>query len=79
MMKEKLFTAISTVLIFFPFTIFPIRWNPWALESPAAEIIILVYIAVMIVGGIFTITAYTKGKVKNNLMKICLEIGRAHV
>lgn len=78
-MKEKLFTAISTVLIFFPFTIFPIRWNPWALESPAAEIIILVYIAVMIVGGIFTITAYTKGKVKNNLMKICLVVHGVYI
>ena len=79
MMKEKLFTAISTVLIFFPFTIFQILWNPWAFDSPAAEIIILVYIAVMIVGGIFTITAYTKGKVKNNLMKICLVVHGVYI
>lgn len=50
-----------------------------ALESPAAEIIILVYIAVMIVGGIFTITAYTKGKVKNNLMKICLVVHGVYI
>ena len=49
------------------------------MESPAAEIIILVYIAVMIVGGIFTITAYTKGKVKNNLMKICLVVHGVYI
>ena len=63
-MKEKLFTAISTVLIFFPFTIFPIRWNPWALESPAAEIIILVYIAVMIVGVFSRLPLTQKGRLR---------------
>ena len=33
----------------------------------------------MIVGGIFTITAYTKGKVKNNLMKICLVVHGVYI
>ena len=37
------------------------------------------HIAVMIVGGIFTITAYTKGKVKNNLMKICLVVHGVYI
>ena len=78
-MKEKLFTAISTVLLIFPFTIFPVRSNPWALESPAAETIILIYIAVMLLGGIFTIIAYNRGKVKNNLMKICLVVHSIYV
>ena len=62
------------------FNIFPVyNFSDTALESPAAEIIILVYIAVMIVGGIFTITAYTKGKVKNNLMKICLVVHGVYI
>lgn len=65
---------MSAILIFFPFTIFSIRSNSWALKSPMAETIILVYIGVMLLGGIFTITAYTRGKVKNNLMKICLVV-----
>ena len=70
-MKEKIITAVSVILLFFPFTIFPIRKNP---EQPMAEIIILIYIAVMLLGGVFTIAAYTRGKVKNNLMKICLTV-----
>lgn len=73
-MKEKIITAVSVILLFFPFTIFPIRKNPWALEQPMAEIIILIYIIVMLLGGVFTIAAYTRGKVKNNLMKICLTV-----
>lgn len=34
----------------------------------------MIYIAVMLLGGVFTIAAYTRGKVKNNLMKICLTV-----
>ena len=77
-MKEKIITAVSVILLFFPFTIFPIRKNPWALEQPMAEIIILIYIAVMLLGGVFTIAAYTRGKVKNNLMNMSYRAWHLH-
>ena len=37
-MKERICTAISTVLLAAPWTIFILRQNAWALESPGAEI-----------------------------------------
>ena len=46
----------------------------WALKSPAAEIMILSYAAFMIFSGIFSILAYTKGKVKSKLMQVCVAI-----
>lgn len=73
-MKEKLLTAVSTIMIFVPWTIFILRQNAWALESPAAEISIACYAVFMIFSGIFTILSYTKGHVKNNLIKICMVI-----
>ena len=33
----------------------------------------------MLLGGIFTIVAYNRGKVKNNLMKICLVVHSIYV
>ena len=73
-MKEKILTAVSTLMIFIPWTILPLRTFDWALESPAAEIIIYSYAAFMIFSGIFTLLSYTTAGVKNNLMKICLVI-----
>ncbi len=73
-MKEKLLTAISTIMIFIPWTILPLRTFDWALESPAAEIIVYSYAAFMIFSGIFTLLAYVTAGVKNALMKICLVI-----
>lgn len=73
-MKNKILTAISTIMIFIPWTILPLRANQWALESPAAEIIISTYAAFMIFSGIFTICSYVKGEVQNALMKICTVI-----
>lgn len=73
-MKEKILTAVSTLIIFIPWTILPLRTFDWALESPAAEIIVYSYAAFMIFSGIFTLLSYTTAGVKNNLMKICLVI-----
>ena len=73
-MKEKILTAVSTLMIFIPWTILPLRTCRWALESPAAEIIIYSYAAFMVFSGIFTLLSYTTAGVKNILMKICLVI-----
>lgn len=71
---KKILTVISTMMLFIPWTILPLRTNDWALESPAAEIIIASYATFMIFSGIFTITSYLKGKAQNNLMKLCLVV-----
>ena len=71
---KKLITFISVLMIFIPWTIFPIRTNPWALQSPAAEIIVYSYAAFMIFSAVFTTLAYTKGQVKNKVMQIALVI-----
>ena len=73
-MKEKILTAVSTLMILIPWTILPLRTCSWALESPAAEIIIYSYAAFMVFSGIFTLLSYTTAGVKNILMKICLVI-----
>ena len=73
-MKEKILAAVSTLMIFIPWTILPLRTCSWALESPAAEIIIYSYAAFMVFSGIFTLLSYTTAGVKNILMKICLVI-----
>lgn len=70
-MKNKILTAISTSMLFVPWTILLLRMNAWALESPVAEIMISCYAAFMIFSGIFTMFAYVKAKAQNNLMKFC--------
>lgn len=67
-MKNKVLTAISTIMLFIPWTILPLRRFDWALESPTAEIIIFSYAAFMIFSGIFSILTYIKGKVKSKLI-----------
>ena len=71
-MKNKLLTAVSAVMLLVPWTILPLRTFDWALESPAAEIMIACYSAFMIFSGVFTIISYVKAKAQNNLMKVCL-------
>lgn len=71
-MKNKILTAVSTIMLFMPWTILPLRTFDWALESPVAEIMISCYAAFMIFSGVFTIISYVKAKVQNNLMKVCL-------
>lgn len=73
-MKNKLLTALSTVMLFVPWTILPLRTFSWALQSPVAEIMISCYAAFMIFSGIFTILSYIKCKVQNNWMKVCAVI-----
>lgn len=73
-MKNKILTLISTIMLFVPWTILPLRTFDWALQSPTAEIMISCYAAFMIFSGIFTVISYVGVKVKNALMKICLVI-----
>ena len=54
-MKENILTAVSTLMIFIPWTILPLRTFDWALESPTAEIMISCYAGFMIFGGLLTI------------------------
>lgn len=53
-MKNKIIIAVSTVMLFIPWSILPLRTFDWALEMPAAEIIIICYAVFMIFSGIFT-------------------------
>ena len=71
-MKNKILTAISTIMLLVPWTILPLLTFDWALESPVTEIMISCYAAFMIFSGVFTIVSYVKAKAQNNLMKICL-------
>lgn len=71
-MKNRILTTISTIMLFVPWTILPLRMFDWALESPVAEIMISCYAAFMIFSGVFTAMSYINVKVQNNLMKICL-------
>lgn len=73
-MKNKILTAVSTIMLFVPWTILPLRTFDWALESPAAEIMIAFYAIFMVFSGIFTIISYVKAKTQNNLMKVCLVV-----
>lgn len=73
-MKEKIFTTISTLMIFIPWTILPLRSFPWALESPVAELMISGYAAFMIFSGIFTVLAYTTAHIQHTWMKVCVVI-----
>lgn len=73
-MKNKILTTISTLMLFIPWTILPLRTFDWALQSPTAEIMISCYAAFMIFSGIFSISAYTKGNVKNKWMQLCTAI-----
>ncbi|MCI8529586.1 MAG: hypothetical protein HFH82_10610 [Lachnospiraceae bacterium] len=73
-MKTKILTTVSTIMLFVPWTILPLRTFDWALESPVAEIMIACYAAFMIFSGVFTIISYIKAKVQSNLMKVCLVV-----
>lgn len=73
-MKAKVFTVINVLLLFVPWTILLLRRNAWALQSPAAEIIIGCYCAEMLLGGVFSIISYLKGGKSGKLMQVCLVI-----
>lgn len=70
-MKNKVLTTVSTIMLFVPWTILPLRINfQWALDY--AHIMIPCYAAFMIFGGVFTVISYVMAKVQNNLMKVCM-------
>ncbi len=72
-MKNKILTIISTIMLFIPWTILPLRSNfQWALDY--ADIMIPCYAVFMIFSGVFTIISYVKAKAQNNLMKVCLVV-----
>ncbi|MCI8378107.1 MAG: hypothetical protein HFH72_06230 [Lachnospiraceae bacterium] len=73
-MKNKILTAVSTIMLFIPWTILPLRSFDWALESPVAEIMVSCYAAFMVFSGVFTIISYVKAKADSNLMKVCLVV-----
>ena len=73
-MKNKILTTVSTIMLFVPWTILPLRTFDWALESLVAEIMIACYAAFMIFSGVFTIISYIKAKAQSNLMKVCLVV-----
>lgn len=73
-MKNKILTVISTVMLFVPWSILPLRSFDWALQSPTAEIMIACYAAFMVFSGVFTIISYIGAKAQNSLMKICLVV-----
>lgn len=78
-MKNKILTTINTIMLFVPWTILILRSFDWALKSPVAEIMIFCYAAFMIFSGLFTIITYTKAKVQNNLVKICLVVNSLYL
>ena len=71
-MKDKCLTAVCFVMLLVPWSIFPLRRFDWALQSPAAEIIIACYALFMIFSGVFTIRSYDKAGRQNQLMKLFL-------
>ena len=73
-MKNKICTTIATIMLFAPWTILPLRTFDWALESPVAEVMVYSYAAFMIFSGVFSVLAYTKGRVKNKRMQVCTVI-----
>ena len=72
-MKNKLCTAVSTILLLPPFVLLFLRRWEWALESPVAEIMIYSCTAIMLLSGVFTALAYRSG-VKNRWMQVLLVV-----
>lgn len=76
-MKNKILTAVCTIMMLVPWTILPLRINfQWALDY--AHIMIPCYAAFMIFSAVFTIISYTKAKAQNTLMKVCLVVNSAY-
>ncbi|MBD5554085.1 MAG: hypothetical protein HDQ95_01710 [Roseburia sp.] len=76
-MKNKVLTVVSTIMLFVPWTILPLRINfQWALDY--AHIMIPCYAAFMIFGGVFTVISYVMAKVQNNLMKVCMIVNSSY-
>ena len=74
MMKTKVLTVINVLLVFLPWTILLLRMNAWALQSPAAEIIIGCYCGEMLLGSVFSVISYLIGGKSSKLMQACLVV-----
>lgn len=59
-------------MLLLPWTILPLRTFEWALETPAAQIVIVSYAVFMIFGGVFTLITYIKRRMRSRAMQICL-------
>ena len=75
---KGLLTAIAGLMVFLPWTILILRQFEWALQSPAAEIMIGSYAVFMIFSGAFKFVVYMYGKARSNLMNICLVINEIY-
>lgn len=73
-MKNKIMSVVSALFLVSPFTLLILRANRWALESPLAEILIITYAILMIVGALYTLLAFTAFKVRNAFMTVSLII-----
>lgn len=71
-MKEKYITAVSFFFLLLPWTIFPIRTNAWALKTPAAQVIISLYLAAMVLGAVFSTFCYVRRLSRSRLMQVCV-------
>lgn len=70
-MKNKILSAVSTFMLFVPWTILPLRLHfQWALDY--ADVMIPCYAGFMIFSGIFTALSYGRAKAQSGLMKVCL-------
>lgn len=78
MMKNKLLSTLSTIMLFVPWSILLLRTFDWALQSPTAEIMIACYAAFMVFSGLFTMISYIKAKIQTNWMKVCLVINSVY-
>lgn len=77
-MKGNVVNIMNSLIVLVPWAIIPIRKFDWALVTPNAERIILGFAIFMMIGGIFTIVTYPKGR-KNNYSRICLVINSLYL
>lgn len=73
-MKKSIYTGVCTLTLFLPWTLLFLRTFDWALESPAAEILIYSYGAFMVASGLLAVFVYTKGGVRNKWMQVCVVV-----
>lgn len=73
-MKTKIYTTVSTIMLFIPWGLLFLRRYDWALQMPIAKILISGCAALMIAGGVFSVIVYAKGNVRHLWMQICMII-----
>ncbi len=73
-MKEKICSALAALLSLLPWGLLLVRRYPWALESPAAELLIGGTAVLMILLGVFTALCCIKGKMRGILIRFCFAV-----